>query len=296
MFLSKTTRTLALVVATAVGATACSTAEDQPAAENSSATVVPTPEPPVYEEYVALGDSYAAMGSRSAATTGPAACVRSEDNYPNGVADHPRVNELIDVTCSSAVTADLLNPRSAAEDVIPPQLESLSETTDLVTLSIGGNDIGFPAIAQCFQRTLSAQGQTDCAGQFAEIDLTAELPDELNRIHEEIQARAPHARVVVTGYLPLVSADGQCPGADFISAADRAWAAELTGEVNAVVREAATSHGAEFVLPSDASAHTACAAPEDRWADLIGAETNAYPMHPTPAGQDAMAEAVKEVL
>lgn len=104
----------------------------------------PGPEPVTYDHYVALGDSFAAMGSRSATTTGPFECFRSVDNYPSLVLADDRVTAGEDVTCSSAVTAD-----------IPGQAAALTPDTDLVTLSIGGNDIRFGEIAACFRRALT---------------------------------------------------------------------------------------------------------------------------------------------
>ena len=61
-----------------------------------------------------------------------------------------------------------------------------------------------------------------------------------------------------------------------------------------------SQHGVSFwkksVLPADAAAHSACAEPGERWADIIGTETDAYPMHPTPVGQRAMADAVVDQI
>ena len=116
-----------------------------------------------------------------------------------------------------------------------------------------------------------------------------------SEIHTLIAETSPGARVIVTGYLPLVAA-GECPQLATIPEEHRAWAVSLTDRINDVVREAAERHGAEFVLPADAAAHSACAEPGERWADIIGTETDAYPMHPTPVGQRAMADAVVDQI
>lgn len=72
------------------------------------------------------------LGSTSAPTSGPSACLRSADNYPAGVLADDRVTG-IDVTCSGARTEHVLAPREAGEEVIPPQVEVLNADTTLVT-------------------------------------------------------------------------------------------------------------------------------------------------------------------
>lgn len=54
--------------------------------------------------------------------------------------------------------------------------------------------------------------------------------------------------------------------------------------------------GAQYVLPAGVEEHTGCAPVDKRWVDFFDSETDAYPMHPTPLGQEAMAEAVTEQL
>lgn len=242
----------------------------------------PTPEPePRTYTYVALGDSFAAMGSRSAPTSGPTECFRSADNYPALVLADARVTAGTDASCSSAVTAD-----------IDGQATALTPDTTLVTLSIGGNDIRFGDIAGCMRLAMNGQVPS-CAtalGTSVRERLDA-LPADLNRVYELIAERSPEARIITTGYLPLLAA-GQCPELSQVTASDRDWAVTLSGEINDVVRAAAERHGAEFVLPGGVEKHTTCAKPAQRWADVTGLQTDAYPMHPTPAGQEAMAAAV----
>lgn len=241
--------------------------------------------------YVALGDSFAAMGARDQPLRGEPFCLRSTGNYPELI--HAAVT---DVTCQGAVTGDLLQPRDTPEGQLPAQMAALDDATTLVTLSIGGNDLGFGDVAGCISNRMRQPGQTDCVEIWgADINQRlARVPEELDRVHEQISERSKDAQVVVTGYLPLVSA-GDCPELAVVSEADRAWAINLTADINRVVQEAAHRHGADFVLPDSAEDHTVCAAPDDRWADIRGVETDAYPLHLTSAGHVAMAEAVQEV-
>ncbi|GAB3589886.1 Lipase 2 precursor [Corynebacterium faecale] len=242
--------------------------------------------------YAALGDSFAAMGGRDQPLRGEPFCLRSAGNYPELV--HA---DVTDMSCQGAVTDDLLRPRATPDGQLPAQLEALDVTTTLVTLSIGGNDLGFGDVAGCISSQMRQTGPTPCVEQWeAVINQRMEaIPDKLDRVHEQINERAGHAQVVVTGYLPLVAA-GDCPELAGVSEADQNWAVSLTAEINRVVEEAAHRHGADFVLPDSAEDHTACAAPEQRWADIRGAETDAYPLHLTSTGHEAMAEAVRAVL
>lgn len=257
----------------------------------------PESRPQPTHTYVALGDSYAAMGSTEAATTGPDDCVRSSDNYPGQVLADDRVTGQ-DVTCQGAVTGDLLRPRQVGEQTVPAQIEALGPETDVVSLSIGGNDIGFGDVAGCFLRAMNTGSSSDCATTWQKsVDTRmAALPGRLDEVYAAIEERSGGARVITTGYLPLLAPGDDCAEVDALSPPDRAWAVTLTGQINQVVADAAQRHGAELVLPDQAAEHTACAKPYRRWVDFFGHETGAFPMHPTPAGQVVMAQEVLDRL
>ncbi len=274
-----------------------SASQESPSEENSSqGSEAEAAKPGTYQEYVALGDSYSAMGSRAAETTGPAECFRSADNYPSLVAQHEGIENFVDATCASAVTVDILTTRAGTDGPISAQLESLTEDTDLVTISIGGNDIGFPAIAGCFQEAMAAGVESDCASQFNRDEMTSSVNEMLFSVYSSVQRQAPEAKIVVTGYMPLITDEGQCEDAAFISDNDRGWAVGLTNEINGRIEGISSEMRIPFVLPENAYEHTVCAAPEERWTDLTGAETGGYPMHPTALGQEAMADAIKASL
>ncbi|TXI53573.1 GDSL-type esterase/lipase family protein, partial [Mycolicibacter arupensis] len=90
--------------------------------------------------YVALGSSMAAgPGIRPSAPGAPRAAGRSARNYPHLVA-HALGLDLCDVTFSGATTAHLLSERQRG---VPPQIETLNGSEALVTITIGGNDVGY---------------------------------------------------------------------------------------------------------------------------------------------------------
>ena len=90
--------------------------------------------------YVALGSSMAAgPGIRPRAAGSPWRAMRSAGNYPHVIARRTGA-ELIDVTYSGATTSHLLTD---SQNGAPPQIQALDGTEDLVTVTIGGNDVGY---------------------------------------------------------------------------------------------------------------------------------------------------------
>jgi lysophospholipase L1-like esterase len=83
------------------------------------------------DSYVALGDSFSSgVGTRSFYES---TCRRSEYAYPRLVATHRAGTSLTFRACSGATTGS----------VTSEQLGALSSTTNIVTITVGGNDAGF---------------------------------------------------------------------------------------------------------------------------------------------------------
>lgn len=102
-------------------------------------------ERPQPEPYVALGDSYTSGPKIPRQSGTPAGCDRSDHNYPAVVARQLGVTaaDFRDVSCSGATITDLTAAQKTSNGTNPAQLSALSTRTRLVTLGIGGNDIGF---------------------------------------------------------------------------------------------------------------------------------------------------------
>ena len=96
--------------------------------------------------YVALGDSYTAGPLIPDETGSPGGCLRSTHSYPFLVAAGTGAATFTDVSCQGATTADMTHAQSVPLGTNPPQDKALSASTTLVTLQIGGNDIGFSNI------------------------------------------------------------------------------------------------------------------------------------------------------
>jgi lysophospholipase L1-like esterase len=95
---------------------------------------------PPGSRYVAMGSSFAAgPGIPGRAPGSPRRAGRSSGNYAHLVARALGLG-LHDVTYSGATTSDVL---SAAARGQPAQLAAVTPDTRLVTITAGGNDVGF---------------------------------------------------------------------------------------------------------------------------------------------------------
>lgn len=253
-----------------------------------------------YDEYVALGDSYAALGDNRESAGGPEGCGRSLKSYVHQLdATDVRVGELTDATCGGAQIPDLTEPQHPDA---PAQFEALGDTTDLVTLSIGGNDVGFGMMVACITKQGEFATTPDCEeaiGDEVSADIAALYGEDgpVDGVYDAIAEASPDARVITTQYMPLMPAEGvTCAFTDQLNPDDVAWARGITDDINAGVDAAATRNGHESVMPTDTVDRSACAPADQRWTSFLGAGDNTAPMHPTALGQAAMASAIAAVL
>jgi lysophospholipase L1-like esterase len=186
--------------------------------------------PPARVVYDALGDSYGSGYGVPPYT----ACGRSDAAYAVQLDGRKRIALDDFVACAGATTTSL---------VAGGQLDALDDDTDLVTISIGGNDIGWSsAVVACL-------GGTDiqCAGATAatRAKITDDLPGLLDTVYTQVADRAPDAHVVITGYPRLFSPEyGAFLGA---SPAEQEALNEGADLLNSVMAAAADAHGFQFV-------------------------------------------------
>ena len=182
-------------------------------------------------EYDALGDSYASgYGVPPYSDT----CGRSESAYAVQL-DRSRKIALDDfVACAGATTASLVSGG---------QLGALDADTDLVTISIGGNDIRWgDAVGACLVGT-----DDQCAAAIAATSaaITNVLPALLDSVYAQVSAGASNAHVIVTGYPRLFSPKyGAYYGA---SVAEQRALNDGADLLNQVIARAAASHDFRFV-------------------------------------------------
>src|SRR5687767_8585450 len=148
--------------------------------------------------YVALGDSYsAASGVLPPDPDAPPSCLRSTGNYPHVIAAATGA-QLTDVTCGAAETGDFFDPQYPG---VAPQLDAVAEDTELVTMTIGGNDSGvfLNSILRCGAAGASTLGQgSPCedryGSSFADTIRTTTYPSLVNALRA-VRAAAPEAEV-----------------------------------------------------------------------------------------------------
>ncbi|MFE9421635.1 SGNH/GDSL hydrolase family protein [Kitasatospora sp. NPDC006697] len=272
--------------------------------------------------YVALGDSYAAGAGVPDQSAG--LCLRSDRNYGHLVAAALNASSYTDTTCAAAKIKDLASPQVDA--VIPvnaAQFDSLTPATTLVTLGIGGNDLGASplgigdVIATCVAGAVVNPAGTPCKDVYAHghwafdwsslswqwvwgEDTLADRIDaaapQLAAALQQVHARSPHAKVLLVGYPSVLPADAStCAGRQPVTVGDVAYLHGILQRLNAMLADTAAANGARYVdTLTPTAGHDACA--DDRWIEGALPGSPAVPFHPNATGEQAMAAAVLAAL
>ena len=258
----------------------------------------PAPSMPGGAKYVAMGSSFAAgPGIPDYYEATPAPCYRSTQNYAHQLAARLSLN-LTDVSCSGATTAHLTGPRGA----IPPQLDALMPDTRLVTVTIGGNDLGYIGgltNASCAGLMAETGLEDDCAPMIAPPaeKAYADLAARMDAVAKEIRRRAPQAQLVFVDYLAVLPEAGSCPATplDAIQADGARYTARRLAEIT---RTVAAQNSASVITASEFSkGHDACSeAPWMNGYPRPGAPVAGALYHPTVKGMTAIADALEQLL
>ncbi|WP_028958908.1 GDSL-type esterase/lipase family protein [Streptomyces sp. UNC401CLCol] len=251
--------------------------------------------------YVALGDSYSAGSGVLPVDTSNLLCLRSTVNYPHVIADRTGAR-LKDVTCGAAQTKDFTSSQYLG---VPPQVNALSADTDLVTLTIGGNDNGtfINAITSCGSAGLLTGGKgspcKDKYGSSFNDEIKNSTYPALKSALRAVRAKAPNARVAVLGY-PWITpekADPACYLKLPIAEGDVPYLRDVQAHLNAAVERASEETGATFVDFAEVSdGHDACSPLGTRWIEPLLFGTSLVPVHPNALGERRMAEHTMGVL
>ena len=281
--------------------------------------------------YVALGDSYAA-GFGLPAPAKPTrlafpGCAQTSLDYPQRLAARLKL-QLTDASCSGATTADFYTPQTVPVGPMPPaQLNVVKALQpNLVTVTIGGNDLGFTSIAQTCLAASPAGPLflhptfASCTAYFASAAGSADNPyARLAAVGSKVLAALkavhkadPHARVLVIAYPAIAPNAGNTPlggcfkankipltfvnGAPLTSAfpftdTDVPFLARLQQRLDREIAEATRDSGESYTDIYRASLpHSACSPESTRWVEPVvpgGGGFNV--LHPSLAGTAAMA-------
>ncbi len=216
--------------------------------------------------FVALGDSYSS-GVGAGSTSG--SCGQSPNAYPKLWAVANSVASFTFEACSSARVGD----------VISGQLSALSASTTMVSITIGGNDVGFSSIMETcvLKSTSSCQSAVSAGEKYA----TVTLPGQLDTMLADIRADAPDAAVVVLDYPDFYDLNARiCIG---LSSADHQALDSGINVLDGVIQAAAARNGDAFAdVRAEFSGHELCDGA--RWLNSITLPiSNSY--HPTATGQ-----------
>jgi lysophospholipase L1-like esterase len=250
--------------------------------------------------YVALGDSF---------TAGPLIptqvdlnCLRSNRNYPSLIAASAGSSSFADVSCSGATTNDILNSGSGQLGITtPPQVRAVTSGTSLVTVEIGGNDIGFASIlSDCAEASLSSPLGSPCKNRYtaggvdqlqARITATAA---KVTAVLQVVRAAAPSARVVVIGYPAILPDTGYgCWPVVPIAYQDVPYLRGVQKSLNAMLASTAAANNATYAdVYTPSIGHDACKGSSTRWVEGLIPENSAAPFHPNARGEQGMATAM----
>lgn len=220
-------------------------------------------------EYVALGDSYTA-GPLIGRADGRNGCVRSRNNYPHLLAEKAKL-DLTDVSCSAAPTEAVEGEQKIRNRSIAPQIEAVTEETDLVTIGLGLNDLGLSVrvFIKCVQLGMGDPDGAPCteADQAAGANSTQAALDQMEGriggVVDAVMGKAPEAEVVLVGYPSIFPAEGTCAELG-IAAADVPLVQHVVDSINAAMAAVAEDRGARYLDTATPSrGHDICS--DDPW-------------------------------
>jgi lysophospholipase L1-like esterase len=251
--------------------------------------------------YVALGDSFTSAPLVPDQGGLPLGCLRSDQDYPSLVAAALHPSSFADVSCYGAATAAMTSAQKTLNATNPPQLNALGPDDTLVTVQVGGDDIGVGHIATtCAGLSLTSPFGSPCTRHYTEggtdqlAQAVAATGPKVASVLRAIAQRAPHARILIVGYPAVLPATGNgCWPEVPIAAGDVPYLRGIENQLNAMLATEAARNGATFVNTYAASiGHDACQPPSAKWTEGLVPTSLAVPFHPNAHGEQAMAREI----
>ncbi len=231
-------------------------------------------------QYVALGDSYSSGVGTRVFYEESGSCKRSPDAYGPKVAS-AKGYTLSFQACSGATTTE----------VNEKQLGTLSSSTALVTITIGGNDAGFSnVIINCALYYFTCGSAISEANEF----ISKKLPALLEATYKKIREKATTAKVVVLGYPKLFTKEGTTCNVNFLTSGNEKKMNETAEKLDAVIKARAEAIKFTFVNPTAPfESHEVCSSVE--W---LNGQSNPLEesYHPNVKGQEEFTTLVEGVL
>jgi lysophospholipase L1-like esterase len=250
------------------------------------------------DRYVALGDSYSSGEANPPFDPGTNItgdkCHRSAGAWPRLLAtSDPTITMEAHIACSGAKTKDITSQWFNSEPPQIDQLSALSQPPQLITITIGGNDVGFKSVLRnCFLFDCWVDHRLTTAKNYIEKT----LPDVLATTYDAIHAAAPDTPVAVIGYprlFPLTqTATHNC---GWLTPTERTKLNDLATLLDSVIGTAARNAGFTYVSTLNAlSGHEECQS--DSWLYPIGDRPLVYDAHPIAKAEQALEAVVRTAL
>jgi len=172
------------------------------------------------KKYVAMGDSFSSGEGNppffSSTNNSFNACHRSVAAYPYTLMNDSSDLDLISfVACSGATTNDIVgtlesdDPHGKGDE--PSQISTLSDETDIVTITVGGNDVHFDNLVMACFTAACGPGSFEFSDSMNLI--TNNLGGALDMVYRTLLGDAPNAQIYVSGYpyiTPQYPTDPSC--------------------------------------------------------------------------------------
>ncbi|GAA3725530.1 SGNH/GDSL hydrolase family protein [Salinactinospora qingdaonensis] len=279
--------------------------EDHPGEESDWRVRLDPVEAATWGNYFALGDSYSSGHGAERYVPDTAVsggCWRSNNAYPKTLVEsYEFAGTLALVACSGQRGAAMLEALGSGES----QLGQVNRHTSLVTIGIGGNDLGFTSVLKtCMVRVPLLEADA-CVGQEDEInERMAVFADTFDSLVTEVRDRAPDARVIVVGYPRLF--DQEPNGMYYtLTASDQVWLNETIKRFNDQLAEAVEAFDTEIAEEGQVGSVEFVDAyqvldgheigTEEPWVNGVliselqdGITLDTSTFHPTAAGQQAV--------
>jgi len=228
-------------------------------------------------DYLTLGDSYisgeGAYDYQAGTDTDNNGCHVSLISYPLLLGRDLNFNSYHSIACSGSVTGDIVNTSSTylgraspktkrsdradsqvhtiLSDFLPGYIDQLDFVSQyqpkIITLSVGGNDMGFSAILKkCIE-------PGTCYGSYEDrLELVREInnsvfPKLVNTYQQVKSTGAPDARIYVIGYPQIAKVGGDCGDNVHLSAQEVEFSTQLISYLDSVVQAAAAKAGVIYV-------------------------------------------------
>lgn len=272
------------------------------------------------KNYVALGDSYSAgegLEPFMPGTDGAPGwndCHRSTQAYPHLLYGDPDIAFIMRkqnfAACSGVTTDGVLNGSKGEE----PQINRITASTDVVTMTIGGNDMDFGGFArECVLNDCSGSPKNTAMNKIVD-DVIPNVRETVEEIRDRlIDLDNTNAKVMVVGYPQVVTAtpwpNYEATGCEWLDGDHEAVAIrEVTTALNTAIKNEVESIGYNFVFVSANGGNSPFAGHELCRDSLVHGqpyffnvipfpeEKQRYSFHPNALGQQAYADLIKANL